>query len=140
MAALALPYFAKHISDILNLNISFVGTLFLAVSTSIPEVAVAISAVRLGSIDLAAGSLLGSNIFNILILAIDDIFYTKGHLLKDASDINIVSTFAVVIMSAIVIIGLSFHSATKRYFLAFDALLIFIVYVVNILLLYYLAS
>lgn len=138
IAALTLPYFAKHISEMLQLNISFVGTLFLAASTSLPEMAVSIGAVRKGSIDLAVGGLLGSNIFNILILALDDIFYVKGHILKDASDVNIISIFAVVIMSAIVIIGLSFHSTSKRYLLALDAFLIFVVYMANILLLYYL--
>lgn len=73
-SALALPYFAKQISVQLNLNISLVGTLFLAASTSLPEIAVALSAVRMGSVDMAVGGLLGSNIFNILILAIDDLF------------------------------------------------------------------
>lgn len=139
-AALALPFFGDRISKTLGLDISFVGTLFLAVSTSLPEVAVSISAVRMGSIDMAVGGLLGSNIFNILILALDDLFYTKGHILKDASDVNIVSVFAVIIMSAVVIIGLSFRSGTKRYWLAWDASIIFLVYLVNILLLYYLTA
>ena len=119
---------------------SFVGTLFLAASTSLPEIAVSIAAIRMGSIDLAVGGLLGSNIFNVLILALDDIFYTKGHLLKDASDINILSAFAVIIMSAIVIIGLNFRATGKRYFLSWDAALIFLIYIINIVLLYYLSA
>lgn len=135
-AALALPYFADHIAEAAGLNKSFVGTFFLAASTSLPEIAVSVAAVRMGSVDLAVGGLLGSNIFNILILAIDDLFYTKGHLLKDASDINILSAFATILMSAIVIIGLTFRSKGKRYFLAWDAALIFMVYLINILLLY----
>ena len=139
-AALALPYFAEHIANATGLSSSFVGTLFLAASTSLPEIAVSIAAVRMGSIDLAVGGLLGSNIFNILILALDDVFYTKGNILKDASDINIISGFAVIIMSAIVIIGLSFRPAGKRYILAWDAALIFLVYIVNILLLYFLSK
>jgi len=140
LAALALPYFAEHIAELTGLSASFVGTLFLAASTSLPEVAVSIAAIRMGSIDLAVGGLLGSNIFNILILALDDIFYTKGHLLKDASDINISSAFAAIVMSAIVIIGLNFRAPGKRYFLAWDAVLIFLVYIINIVLLYYLSA
>src|SRR5487761_2271911 len=86
VAGFFLPYFAAGISARTGLGQSFVGTLFLAASTSFPEIAVSFTAVRAGYVDMAVGNLLGSNIFNILILSIDDLFYGKGHLLKDASD------------------------------------------------------
>lgn len=137
-AALALPYFAEHIAEMSGLKASFVGTFFLALSTSLPEVAVSIAAVRSGSIDMAVGNLLGSNIFNVFILAVDDLFYTKGLLLKDASDIHLVSAFSVILMTAVVIIGLSYKARGKRFLLAWDAFLIFIIYMLNLLLLSFL--
>jgi cation:H+ antiporter len=134
-AALALPYFAEHIAEMSGLKASFVGTFFLALSTSLPEVAVSLAAIRSGSIDMAVGNLLGSNIFNVFILAIDDLFYTNGLLLKDASDIHMVSAFSVIIMTAIVIIGLSYKAKGKRFLLAWDAFLIFMIYILNLVLL-----
>ncbi len=139
-AALLLPYFTEHIAAAAGLNRTFAGTLLLAVSTSLPEIAVSISAIRMGSIDIAVGNLLGSNLFNIFILALDDIFYTKGNLLKDASDLNIISCLATIIMAAIAIVGLTYRVQAKRFWLAWDALLIFGIYVLNILLLYYLTT
>lgn len=136
-AALTIPYFAEDVAEQSGLGKTFVGTLFLAASTSLPEIAVSLSAIRMGSIDLSVGNLLGSNIFNIFILAIDDIFYTKGHLLKDASESNLISVICVIIMSAIVITGLTYRLETKRFMLALDAFFIFIVYTVNMILLYY---
>lgn len=136
VAAMFLPHFAERIAEQTGLGKSFVGTLFLAVSTSLPEIAVSMAAVRAGSIDLSVGNLLGSNIFNVFILFIDDLFYTKGHLLKDASDAHMISVFSVILMSAVAIIGLTYRSAAKRYLLAWDALLIFGIYVLNIALLY----
>jgi cation:H+ antiporter len=136
ITALALPFFAEHIALSAGLNKSFVGTLFLAASTSLPEIAVSIAAVRMGALDMAIGGLLGSNIFNILILSIDDLVYPGGPLLKDASDSHILSVFATIIMSAIVIIGLSIRPSGKRYKLGWDALLIFFVYALNLILLY----
>ncbi len=136
IAALALPFFAEHIAEMTGFKKSFVGTFFLAVSTSLPEVAVSIAAVRMGSIDMAVGNLLGSNIFNILILAIDDLFYTNGLLLQDASSSHLISILSTIIMSAIVVIGLSYHAKGKRYFLAWDAALIFIIYFINLILLF----
>jgi len=135
-SALTLPYFAEHIAEYTGLGRSFVGTFFLAISTSLPEIAVSLAAVRMGSIDLAVGNLLGSNLFNILILAIDDILYTKGHILKDASSNNLFSVFSTILMTAVVIIGLSFHIKGKRYLLAWDAMLVGIIYFVNLFLLY----
>lgn len=137
VAALSLPYFADQIVQKTGLGGSFVGTLFLASSTSLPEVAVTLAAIRMGAIDLGVGNILGSNIFNILILAIDDIFYTKGHILKHANPVHIVSILSTILMSAIVIIGLVFRTEGKRYKLAWDAALIFLVYILNMIILYY---
>jgi cation:H+ antiporter len=137
-AAFLLPGIAEKIAKESGLGESFVGTLFLAASTSLPEAAVSISAVRIGAIDMAVGNLIGSNIFNILILAIDDIFYTKGQLLKNVSDKNLISIFSVIIMTAICIAGLTFRSEKKKFLMTWDTLLISLVYIINLLLLYYL--
>jgi cation:H+ antiporter len=139
-AALALPFFADHIAEQSGLGKTFVGTLFLAVSTSLPEIAVSISAVRMGSIDLSIGNLLGSNLFNVFILGIDDMFYTNGFILKDASNIHYISVLSTIIMFAIVIIGLSLKVKGKKYFMAWDAALIFCVYVMNLILLYHFST
>lgn len=47
----------------------FVGTIFLAIATSLPELVTNISAVRLGAPNLAAGNILGANMINIVVLA-----------------------------------------------------------------------
>jgi len=55
----------------LVLGHSFVGSLFVAIATSLPEVTVAVSAVRgARSGDMALGTLLGSNSLNVLIFAV----------------------------------------------------------------------
>lgn len=140
IAALGLPFFAEGIAELTGLGKSFVGTFFLAVSTSLPEIAVSIAAVRMGSVDLAVGNLLGSNIFNTFILALDDIFYIKGLLLKDASEFHIISVLSTIIMTAVVIIGLSFRAKGKRFLLAWDAALIFLIYIVNLFFIYHFTS
>ena len=140
VTALALPYFAEHISEATGLGKSFVGTLFLAASTSLPEIAVSIAAIRMGSTDLAVGNLLGSNLFNVLILFLDDLFYTKGHLLKDASDVNLLSAFFVIMMTGVAIIGFIFPSKEKKFIMAWDTFTIFCLYVANMVLLFFLSK
>jgi len=56
---------------VFRLGQTFTGTLFVAVATSLPEVSVALGALRrAGSTDVALGTLLGSNSINVLIFAI----------------------------------------------------------------------
>lgn len=130
-AALLIPPLAQRIAASTGLAESFVGTLFVAASTSLPEIAVSLSAVRMGAIDLAVGNMLGSNLFNIAILAVDDLVYTPGLLLADASPSHLVSVLSTMAMSAIVIIGLTFQVTGKRFWLAWDAALVLLVYVAN---------
>lgn len=138
-AALFLPHFAEQIAIMTGLGQSFVGTIFIAISTSLPEIAVSLAAIRMGSIDMSVGNLLWSNIFNVFILFIDDIFYTKWNFLADVNDANIITVFGIVIMSAIVIIWLTYKSKLKQLILAWDAAAIFIVYITTVTLLYFFA-
>lgn len=80
-----LPFIGLDIAEIMGWRTTFVGTMFVAAATSLPELVVTISALRLGAVDMAIGNLLGSNLFDVLILAADDIAYTKGPLLSSVS-------------------------------------------------------
>ena len=135
-AALLVPHFADQIAEQTGMGKSFVGTLFLAISTSLPEIAVTIFAVRMGAADMAVGNVLGSNIFNIFILFIDDLFYTKGHLLKDASEHNMLTVLTIVVMSAIAIVGITYKHQKTVYFLGWDTMLMLLIFIINFVLLY----
>ncbi|HUS93578.1 MAG TPA: hypothetical protein VMZ24_00180 [Patescibacteria group bacterium] len=56
-----------------NLGGLVVGTIFLAAATSLPELLTSISAFQVGAPDLAAGNLFGSNMVNIVLLALIDL-------------------------------------------------------------------
>ena len=92
---------------------SFVGTLLIAAATSAPELVVTISALRLRAVDMAIGNLLGSNLFDILILAIDDFAYTKGPLLEAVSPTHAITAFAGVMMSGIFIVAMLYKPETR---------------------------
>jgi cation:H+ antiporter len=58
-----------------GLTETFVGTLLVGLTTSFPEMAATVSAVRLGALDLAVGNVFGSNAFNMTILFAMDLVY-----------------------------------------------------------------
>ncbi|MDI1268012.1 MAG: sodium:calcium antiporter [Polaromonas sp.] len=101
-----LPAIADQLAQAMGWSRSFVGTLFMALVTTLPEIAVTLSALRLRALDMAIGNLLGSNLFNVTILAIDDLFYTRGPLLADAAPVHAGTAIAAVVMSGLVMIGL----------------------------------
>lgn len=134
-AALFLPYFGEAIADETGLTESFFGTVFLAVATSLPELVISISAVRIGSLDMAMGNLLGSNVFNIAILAIVDLFYTPGSLYSGISATHLLSILSSIIMTAVVAVGLVVRPQRKKWRLSVDTWVIVIIYVLSLLLL-----
>lgn len=101
-----LPEIADGLARATGLSRSFVGTLWLAFATSLPEIAVTLGALRLGALDLAIANLLGSNLFNVAVLAIDDAAYLRGPLLADAAPAHVGTAIAAMIMTGLVMIGL----------------------------------
>jgi len=96
----------ERISDIMGWSTSFVGTLFLAASTSLPEVSTSLAALRLGARDLAVANMVGSNLFNTgVIVFVLDLIYTKGPFLADLSEINLSTLSISLVMTAVVAIG-----------------------------------
>jgi cation:H+ antiporter len=134
-AALVLPGAAHRLADATGLSQSFVGSLFVAASTSLPEVVVSVAAARLGAVDMAVGNLFGSNLFNIAVLGLDDLLYTAGPLSTAVSRSHLITLSAAMTMGAIAIVGLTYRAKHKRFRLSWDALAIAVVYAGGVLLL-----
>lgn len=140
VAALWLPRLGAELARETGLGEAFVGSLFIAITTSLPEIVVSLSAVRIGALDLGIGNVLGSNLFNMLILGLDDVFYRQGPLMADAGVSHSVSIVAIVIMYAVFLIGLTLRTMTKRFVVSWDTGAIAAAYVVAVILSYRLAD
>jgi cation:H+ antiporter len=135
-AALFLPGLGSRIAAQTGLSQSFVGNIFIAMTTSLPEVVVSIAALRLDAVDLAIGNLFGSNIFNILILAIDDLLYVHGPLFSSSSGSHVITVLSGISMTAVAVIGLTYRAEKKALPLAWDSVGIIMIYITNLMLLY----
>jgi cation:H+ antiporter len=114
-AGVWLPFVGLDISDAMGWRATFVGTLFIAAATSTPEMIVTLAALRLGALDMGIANLLGSNLFNMLVIAVDDIAYQQGSLFAAASPTHAVTAFAAMIMSGIVIVALLDKPSTRFF-------------------------
>jgi cation:H+ antiporter len=133
-AAVFLPFFGEGIAAHTGLGNALFGSLFIAGATSLPELVVSLAALRMGALDIAVGNLLGSNIFNMFILGIDDVFYREGSLFKSISSSHLLSVFITIIMTAVVGLGILFKPKKKQlWYFSLDALILICLYLTLII-------
>ena len=132
IAASLLPALAEQLAALTGTGQTFIGTTLVAAATSLPEVVVSVAAARLGAIDMAAANLLGSNLFNVVILGIDDLLYTKGPLMAAIGPAHLTALLGTVLMTGIAIVGLTIRARRKRFRLSWDALAIVCAYFVTL--------
>ncbi len=137
VAGAALPFVGKQIALQMGWHQSFVGTLFVAFATSVPEIVVTLAALRLGAIDMAIGNLFGSNLFDIAILAVDDLFYRPGPILVHVAPTHAVSALSAMMMTGVAIIGLLYRPRARVLrTVGWGSLFLFCIYLLNTLAIY----
>ncbi|WP_137893480.1 sodium:calcium antiporter [Ramlibacter sp. 2FC] len=108
-----LPLIGVELARLMGWSNSFVGTLFVALATSVPELATTWGAMRIGAVDMAMANLLGSNLFDVLILAIDDLAYRPGSLYAQVSPMHTVSAVTACLMSGAVVVALAYRPVAR---------------------------
>jgi cation:H+ antiporter len=115
---------------------TLVGGILLAVATSLPELAVTVSAARLGNISMAIGNIFGSNVFNIFIIPVSAIFY-RGNFWLDLTFTNIFWVMLTLILTGIIgvdLISKEKLSKTNPGFLNFFAIVVWLAGILTIFL------
>ena len=137
VAGIWMPFTAEEIADRMHWHQSFVGTLFVAFATSVPEIVVTLAALRIGALDMAIGNLFGSNLFNVAILAVDDLFYLDGPLLSRVNSLHALSALSAVMMTGVAIVGLLYRPKTRVFkTVGWVSIFLFTAYLLNAYLLY----
>ncbi len=125
----------KHSS--LVLGHTFVGSLLLALATSLPELVVSIQAIRkINSVNMAIGNILGSNLFNLVIICISDLFYFRNPLFHDVSYSHIISIGIFVLMASLVSFGIVNKRKHKQK-ISMESILILVLYIIYLFLIYH---
>jgi len=142
-AGLWLSFLADDLADTpifgVTLGRTFIGTLLLALVTSLPEVVVTVTCFRLGALGMAMGNLLGSNIFNMLMVPVCHAMY-GADIYGKAKSIHIVTAMAAMFMTALVIIGLGMRSRRRFLGLNYEVIAILLTYVACLFLVYQFSS
>ena len=106
----------EEIAHMMNWGESFVGTQLLALSTSLPELATSIAAVRLKAPELAITNLLGSNLFNTgIVLFVDDLFYSNGPIWDNLSSAHIFNGAIAIVMTLVIVTVILIKPRNKTF-------------------------
>ena len=127
LAAVWLAASGEGIAHAMNWQASFVGTQFLALSTSLPELAASFAALHINAPDLAISNVLGSNLFNMgFILMVDDFAVGGKPLWAAVSDIHEMTATFAILMSAVIIIAILSPNRARRphRFITYESILL----------------
>lgn len=82
LAAIKLAEYGDAIGYRTGLGSMFIGTLLVASATSLPELLTAINSIQQDVVDLAAGGMLGSNMFNMFLLGVLSLLFFRQRVLR----------------------------------------------------------
>jgi cation:H+ antiporter len=119
---------ADVIAEDLGVAESFFGTFALALVTSLPELAVSVSAMRIGAFNLAVANLLGSNATNMALLFPLDIAYRDGPILGQADAGLIVAAVSAILLMSIGMMAIVLKAERGRSPVDVAAVLMLIAY------------
>ena len=137
VAGINLTDSAEAIARHTGLGRTFVGSLLLALSTSLPEIVTTFTAVRLGMLDMALANVFGASTMNITILFFADVFYKQAPILSDVSQGHLITLNFVIALTAVAIFSLIYRTKKEIAYLGYDAVIILVGYMLAFVFLFY---
>ena len=115
---LVMAHFMASAADVIaektGLGRSFVGVVMLASATSLPELGAGVgSIVFVGEVDLAAGDAFGSNIFNLLIIGLLDLYWRRGPILASVTLTSALVGVQGLLIISVALVAMVFHGSTS---------------------------
>ncbi|WP_213290497.1 sodium:calcium antiporter [Bradyrhizobium sp. sGM-13] len=123
-----------------GLGTSFVGFLLVGMSTSLPELSTITAAVRLKRYHLAVGDILGSNVFNLLLIFLADVVYIGDPVLNHTGRFEFVACMLAIVMTGILLLGLLERRNWTVLKMGYDSTALIVVFMAGVVLLYALSG
>lgn len=126
--SILLTYQADKIAHIYpKFSSSSIGAILLGISTSLPEVVTTYALLKLNSYNMAISNMLGSNIFNFLVLGISDLFVKNNHIYNYADDYSIFYVFGGIAITTL-FLGTLVKKINNKFYYIFISILMIIIY------------
>ncbi len=127
---------AEGIAHATGLGSTFVGTLLVGLSTSLPELVASFTAVRLGAYDLAVGNLFGSNAFNMAVFVALDVVHREGSIFAALSTDHAIGALASILLMTVGLSAIAYRARRRFALVEPSSALMAAIYVAAVGLLY----
>ena len=121
-------YFLAKYGDVIAIRTKlggmFIGILLMAGATSLPELLTSLEAIKQQSPNIAAGNLIGSNAFNMLLLAIIDMVHRSQRILRKAARRHALTGSLAILMITLVLFFISGNIDIQIGWVGLDSLII----------------
>ncbi len=104
--SIGLTHVCKEIALVTGWGETLVGSIFLALATSLPEIVVSFSAFKIGSFDMALGNIFGSNMINMFIIFLSGLFFIRGPMLAAVGPGHFLTAIEGLLLTAIATAGI----------------------------------
>tara|TARA_R110002110_G_scaffold415765_3_gene655326 strand:- start:96486 stop:97529 length:1044 start_codon:yes stop_codon:yes gene_type:complete len=115
-----------------GLSAGIVGGLFIAVATSLPELVVAVTAIRMGALTLAVGDIVGGSAFDMLFVALADVLYRDGSIYVAIGQADKIWLGSTMLMTAVLLMGLLYRERKGIANIGLESVVILLVYVLTV--------
>lgn len=119
---------------------NLVGLVLVGFATSLPEISSIYSAVKLERYSMVLGDIFGTNIFNIILIFVADLFYAGDPVLTQAGTFEAVATLIAILLTCIYLIGLLERQDRTVWRMGYASSGVIVTYMAGLVLLYTLSG
>ena len=137
VAGIRLAPYGDAIGQHLGIGQGWVGLILLATLTSIPEMTTTVTGASIGVPNIALGNAFGSNLFNVVIIAVMDVLLLRrGTFLSKVRPYHVVSGGVAISLTVLAILGMVLQTNLTILGIDLFSILIFLGYAAGIFLLF----
>lgn len=113
-----------------NFSSSSIGAILLGITTSLPEVVTTFELIKLKNYNMATSNMLGSNIFNFLVLAISSFLIKDGVIFNFSDNYTLYYVFGGLLITTLYILSLFFKEKPKIFYMVISLVMIILYFYV----------
>ena len=139
LAGIRLAPYGERIGRALKIGQGWIGLIFLATLTSIPEMTTTVTGAGIGAPNIAIGNAFGSNLFNIAIIGVVDILLLRrrpGSFLAQVRSYHTISGGMAILLTALAMLGVLWKPEAALFGVSPISVLLLVGYCVGIFLLF----
>ena len=136
VAGVTLAQTGAALAEQSGLGLSFFGAVFLAMTTSLPEVSMTVELARRRQYEMAISGIFGTNIFNVTIIVLVDALHSGGPVLPEVGRPASVGALLGIVLTSIYLVGLIERRDRVFLRMGYDSIAVFLTYAAGLVVLY----